>query len=59
MGSTGVTAVALPTFEPLGQLKGLAVKVASGQAFWSVVSLEGSCSGSCVKTERMFAWWAP
>src|SRR5205807_9549610 len=28
-------------------------------AFWSVVRREGSCRGSWVNTERMFAWWAP
>src|SRR6478672_5398334 len=58
-GRTGVVAVAVPTFDAAGQLAGLASKVDCVHAFWRVVSRDGSWRGSCVKTERMLAWWAP
>ena len=51
--------VALPTFDPLGQEAGAAAKVASGQAFCSVLRREGSCSGSEATTEWRFASCAP
>src|SRR2546426_5435259 len=57
-GRTGVVAVAVPTLAPAGQLKGFDAYVASGQACCSVVSREGSWTGSCVTTERMLAWRA-
>ena len=46
---------AVPTSEPAGQLTGFDANVASGQAFCSVVSREGSCAGSSTKTDLMFA----
>ena len=55
-GSTGVFALAPPTSEPAGQLDGLAANVASGHAFCSVVSREGSALGSWTSTDLMFAW---
>src|SRR4030081_3054257 len=57
VGSVGVTALAVPTLDSLEQPSAFAAKVASGQAFWMVVSREGSAIGSCVNTERMFAWF--
>ena len=58
-GRTGVVAVAVPTLEPTGQANGLAAYVASAHAFCIVVKREGSCRGSWVTTEWMFASWAP
>src|SRR5271154_4933139 len=58
-GSVGVTAVAVPTFEPSGHANGLASNNAARHAFCSVVRREGSCLGSVTNTEAMFAWPAP
>ena len=55
LGSVGVFAVAVPTFDSFGQFDGFASKVASTHAFCSVVSRDGSCLGSVVTTEPMFA----
>src|SRR6516165_4885709 len=55
-GSSDVLARAPPTNEPLGHLNGSAANTASGQAFCSVVRREGSCRGSCTRTDLMFAW---
>ncbi len=52
-------ALAPPTNEPLGQLNGFAANTASGHAFCSVVSREGSCLGSCTMTDLKFVWPAP
>src|SRR2546430_10586817 len=59
LGSTGVTAVAVPTLDAAGQLSGFAANVASRHAFCSVVSREGSALGSDVVTDRTLAWPAP
>src|SRR5438132_1021657 len=56
LGSTGVTAVAVPTLDAAGQLSGLAANVACRHAFCSVVSRDGRALGSDVFTERMLAW---
>src|SRR5437588_7751583 len=53
---TGVTAVPVPTTEAAGHDAGFAANVASGHAFCSVVSLEGSCLGRLTLTLAMFAW---
>ncbi len=50
-----MTAVACPTTDAAGQFAGFASNVAEGQAFCSVVSLEGSCLGSSTLTFAMFA----
>src|ERR1700722_10167328 len=55
-GSTGVATVALPTFDRGGQLRGLASKVASGQALLSVARREVCCLGSVTTTDLMLAW---
>ena len=55
-GSVGVTTVAPPTNEPLGQFIGLAANCASVHAFCSVVRRDGSAFGNCTFTDLMFAW---
>ena len=50
-GSIGVIAFAVPTREGMGQFAGFALNVLSGQAFCSVVSLDGSCLGRFTLTE--------
>ena len=49
-GSTGVTAVTVPTRESTGQPAGFASNMAAVHAFCSVVSLEGSCLGKSTLT---------
>src|SRR5207302_3176278 len=55
VGSTGVTAVAVPTVDSGEQPSGLAANVASRHAFCSVVRREGSAFGSEVTLERKLA----
>src|SRR3984957_13598637 len=54
-GNTGVATVALPTFDSGGQLSGLALNVASGQALLSVLIREASSFGSLTSTDLMLA----
>ena len=56
-GSTGVTAVAVPTSDSFAQLKRVVLRtVFARHAFCSVVRREGSCLGSVTNTDLMFAW---
>src|ERR1700730_13865027 len=45
--------------EPSGHEAGVSSKTTARHAFWSVVSLEGSASGSARKVLPMFAWPNP
>jgi hypothetical protein len=50
-----VATVAVPTFDKGGQLNGLALNVASGQALLSVLMREASSFGSVTSTDLMLA----
>src|ERR1700692_804959 len=54
-GSMGVSTLASPISDACGQAAGLAANVACGQALCSVLSRAGSCVGSVVAIEAMFA----
>ena len=58
-GITGVIAFACPTIDAGGHAAGLALNVAAGHAFCSVVSREGSCLGRSTLTFAMFASYGP
>ena len=54
-GSTGVSTLAIPITDAAGQRSRVGFEGLAGQAFCSVVSLEGSCLGSSTLTFAMFA----